>query len=67
MSGPGRPIMDAATRAELVAVLIRRGKTEAEAATLADDLIAALQRIRVTAHGPEIDAPRSGTRDGERR
>jgi len=61
--------VDPATRAELVAAFIRQGKTETEAAALADQVVAALGRIRVVAHGPGIDGPQpaKGETSRERR
>jgi hypothetical protein len=69
MSGPSRPAGDPALRAELVAAFVRQGKTEAEAAALASQVVAALAGIRVVAYGPGIDAPQpaKGETSRERR
>ena len=64
MSGASRPAGDPAFRAELVAAFIRQGKTEAEAAALADKVVAALAGIRVVAYGPGTGEPRPVTTPG---
>jgi hypothetical protein len=62
MSGPSQPAGDPAFRAELVAAFVRQGKTEAEAAALAGQVVAALAGILVVAYGPGIGDSRSRER-----